>query len=60
MKKPSLIIGRKQLILSVLTLILGTAVYLNYVLGGGNGLAAPQGQETSSGDSALVLCPCIL
>jgi stage III sporulation protein AH len=53
MKKPSLIIGRKQLILSVLTLILGTAVYLNYVLGGGNGLAAPQGQETSSGDSAL-------
>lgn len=40
MKKIGIIIGRKQLILSVLTLILGTAVYLNYVLGGGNGLTS--------------------
>jgi len=40
MKKPTFIIGRKQLVLSVLTLILGVAVYLNYVLGGGRGLIA--------------------
>ena len=38
MKKPTMIIGRKQLILSGLTLVLGAAVYLNYVLAGGNGL----------------------
>ncbi|MCR5306436.1 MAG: SpoIIIAH-like family protein [Oscillospiraceae bacterium] len=48
MKMPNLIIGRKQLILSVLTLILGTAVYLNYVLGGGNGLTQPKPQENSA------------
>ena len=38
MKKPTMIISRKQLILSGLTLVLGAAVYLNYVLAGGNGL----------------------
>ncbi|MCQ2408181.1 MAG: SpoIIIAH-like family protein [Oscillospiraceae bacterium] len=38
MKKPSMIIGKKQLVLSALTLVLGAAVYLNYVLAGGNGL----------------------
>lgn len=32
MKKPTVIIGKKQIILSCLTLILGIAVYLNYVL----------------------------
>ena len=40
MKKPTVIIGRKQLVLSCLTLILGVAVYLNYVLAGGTGLTA--------------------
>lgn len=40
MKKPTVIIGRKHLILSCLTLILGVAVYLNYVLSGGTGLRA--------------------
>lgn len=38
MKKPTMIIGKKQIILSGLTLVLGAAVYLNYVLAGGNGL----------------------
>lgn len=38
MKKPTMIIGRKQIVLSGLTLVLGAAVYLNYVLAGGNGL----------------------
>ncbi len=38
MKKPTVIIGKKHLILSCLTLILGAAVYLNYVLAGGSSL----------------------
>lgn len=38
MKKPSMIIGKKQLVLSGLTLVLGAAVYLNYALSGGTGL----------------------
>jgi len=38
MKKPTMIISRKHLVLSCLTLILGVAVYLNYVLSGGVGL----------------------
>ena len=38
MKKPTCIIGKKQLILSGLTLVFGAAVYLNYVLSGGSGL----------------------
>ena len=55
MKKPTFIIGRKQLILSVLTLILGVAVYLNYILGGKGLITADPGkpvqgqvQETAS------------
>ena len=31
MKKPSLIIGKKQIIMTCLTLMLGIAVYINYV-----------------------------
>ena len=50
MKKPTVIIGRKQLVLSCLTLILGVAIYLNYVLAGGTGLTA----ETPSKDTAQV------
>ena len=38
MKKPTMIIGKKQLVLSALTLVLGAAVYLNYTLSGGTGL----------------------
>ena len=32
MKKPSFIIGKKQVILSCLTLMLAVAVYVNYAL----------------------------
>lgn len=53
MKKPTLIIGRKQIILSILTLILGIAVYLNYVLGGGTGLISPEPQK-NTGDTQTV------
>lgn len=38
MKKPAVIIGKKQIVLSILTLVLGAAVYMNYALSGGNGL----------------------
>ena len=54
MKKPTMIIGRKQIVLSALTLVLGAAVYLNYVLAGGNGLvpadltAGPAGADTAA------------
>ena len=32
MKKPNIIIGKKQIILACLTMMLGIAVYVNYVL----------------------------
>lgn len=51
MKKPTMIIGKKQLVLSGLTLILGAAVYLNYVLADGTGLMrADLMHDTSSAD----------
>ncbi|MGN1113720.1 MAG: SpoIIIAH-like family protein [Oscillospiraceae bacterium] len=34
MKKPHMIIGKKQLILAGMTLILGAAIYVNYAVGG--------------------------
>ncbi len=36
MKKPSFIIGKKQIILTCMTLMLGVAVYVNYALSDGN------------------------
>ncbi len=56
MKKPTVIIGRKQIVLSILTLILGIAVYLNYVLGGGTGLVAPS-PEKAGGDTKQAAAP---
>lgn len=41
MKKPSLIIGKKQIILACLTMILGIAVYVNYILADSDGLVSP-------------------
>lgn len=41
MKKPSLIIGKKQIILACLTMMLGIAVYVNYILADGDGLVSP-------------------
>ena len=52
MKKPTVIIGKKQLVLSFLTLILGVAVYLNYVLADGNGLVTAQTSRTQTAQSA--------
>ena len=40
MKKFSLIIGKKQIILACLTMILAIAVYVNYILADGNGLVS--------------------
>lgn len=54
MKKPTMIIGRKQIVLSGLTLVLGAAVYLNYVLAGGNGLMPADLTADTSGVNAAV------
>ena len=46
MKKLNLIIGKKQIILACLTMMLGIAVYANYALSGGAGkLSAELGDE---------------
>jgi len=42
MKKPSLIIGKKQIILACLTMMLGIAVYVNYILADSDGLVSPE------------------
>lgn len=52
MKKPTLIIGKKQIVLSILTLILGAAVYLNYVLGGGTALTADPAADRQTAQEA--------
>ncbi|MGN1411607.1 MAG: SpoIIIAH-like family protein [Oscillospiraceae bacterium] len=56
MKKPSLIIGKKQIILACLTMMLGIAVYVNYILADGDGLVSPndatQVEEISTGNDA--------
>ena len=41
MKKPNLIIGKKQIILACLTLILGVAVYINYAMSQSDGMMQP-------------------
>ena len=45
MKKPSLIIGKKQIILSCLTLMLAIAVYVNYAMSDGKLKTAEVKQE---------------
>ncbi len=58
MRKPSLIIGKKQIALAGLTLLLGTAVYVNYaVSSGGEKIKATEKVETKSvnyGETQLV------
>lgn len=58
MKKPSLIIGKKQIILSCLTLMLAIAVYVNYAMSGGKEeLKTAQvqpGDSVTYGDTAFV------
>ena len=38
MKKPSLIIGKKQIILAGMTLLLGAAIYANYAVTSSEGI----------------------
>ena len=52
MKKPTVIIGKKQILLSGLTLLLGGAVYLNYVLADGNGLMSAELLHTGPENAA--------
>lgn len=57
MKKPSLIIGKKQIILACLTLMLGTAVYVNYILADGgsqNEMLSYDGESENYGDTKFV------
>ena len=56
MKKPSLIIGKKQIILSCLTLMLAIAVYVNYAMSDGKLKTAEVKQENgiAYGDTAFV------
>ncbi len=52
MKKPTCIIGKKQIALSALTLLLGGAVYLNYVLAAGSGLLSSELLRTAPDPAA--------
>ncbi len=55
MKKPSLIIGKRQIILACLTMILGISVYVNYVLADGNDWTASESEEVENyGDTEFV------
>lgn len=55
MKKPSLIIGKKQIILSCLTLMLAIAVYVNYAMSDGSVETAEVQQDgVTYGDTAFV------
>ncbi len=62
MRKPNLIIGKKQIILASLTLVLGIAVYMNYVFAEvGDDIAADaeleaaaQSTQANYGDAAFV------
>ena len=58
MKKPTMIIGKKQIILAGMTLLLGVAVYINYaVSANGNGIRSTDKIESKSvnyGDAQLV------
>lgn len=61
MRKPNLIIGKKQIILASLTLVLGIAVYMNYVFAEvGNDIAADAEIKSAAdtqvnyGDAAFV------
>lgn len=48
MKKPTFIIGKKQIILSCLTLMLAVAVYINYVLA-----QTPDAEDVNNGITAV-------
>lgn len=60
MRKPSFIIGKKQIILASLTLVLGIAVYMNYVFSevgdeiAANAVTAEENAQVNYGDAAFV------
>lgn len=58
MKKPTFIIGKKQIILAAMTLVLGTAIYINYAFAAsGNAIKPTDKIKTGSanyGDAKLV------
>ncbi|MDR0991305.1 MAG: SpoIIIAH-like family protein [Ruminococcus sp.] len=56
MRKPTIIIGKKHIILACLTLILGIAIYINYVFASGNteGIV-DTGAADESGASAVLV-----
>ena len=57
MKKPNLIIGKKQIILACLTVILGIAIYINYFLSQAGSEIPTKPTDTQSGnygDATLV------
>ncbi len=49
MRKPSFVFGKKQIVLAGLTLILGAAIYVNYILSDTQNQLKPAGQIDSSG-----------
>lgn len=53
-KKPSLIIGKKQVIFACLTLMLGAAVYANYVLSQSQELTDSAQSQASYGEAEFV------
>ena len=60
MKKPSFIIGKKQVILSCLTLMLAVAVYVNYALSDSDLTGQKKAQVSDSityGDTEFVNAP---
>ena len=54
MKKPTMIIGKKQIILAGMTLILGLAVYINYAVSTSDGKDVVKSQSVNYGDAQLV------
>ena len=58
MKKPSLIIGKKQIILAGMTLVLGLAIYINYAYSATGGkikaTEVVKNQSVNYGESQLV------
>jgi stage III sporulation protein AH len=54
MRKPNLIIGKKQIILAGLTLVLGIAVYMNYVFSEVSNEIAANADMSQSGESRSV------
>ncbi len=54
-KKPSLIIGKKQVIFACLTLMLGAAVYVNYSITKSSQLTENGNDETNYGEAEFVV-----